>query len=102
MCLFLRATAFDSFFLRAASTLLKLQMASSEHFRKIQMAGSKHFDYFVNFPLAGISLLLKGNVVLGQVTVKKSCSNLEIRTIGANLGRFNQPQKLAAGHVVSL
>ena len=46
MCLFLRARAFDNFFLRAATTLLKLQMASSEHFRKIQMAGSKHFDYF--------------------------------------------------------
>ena len=40
-----------------------IQMASSEHFRKIQMANSEHLD-FADFPLAGISLLLIGNVVL--------------------------------------
>ena len=47
MGLFLRARAVVNFFL-----------ASSEHFRKIQMASSEHFEYFVNFPLAEISLLL--------------------------------------------
>ena len=32
------------------------------------MASSEHFEYFVNFPLAGISLLFKiGYVVLRQV-----------------------------------
>ena len=34
---------------------------------KIQVASSEHFEYFVNFPLAGISLLLIGYVVLRQV-----------------------------------
>ena len=58
VCLFLRARAVDKFFLRAASTALK----------KIQMASSEHFEYFVNFPLAEISLLFKiGYVVLRQV-----------------------------------
>ena len=42
----------------------KIQMASSEHFRKIQMASKEHFEYFVNFPLAKISLLLIGYVAL--------------------------------------
>ena len=37
-------------------------------FRKKQMASSEHFEYFVNFPLAGISLLFNiGYVVLQQV-----------------------------------
>ena len=36
----------------------KFFLASSELFRKIQMASSEHFEYLVNFPLAGISLLL--------------------------------------------
>ena len=58
VCLFLRARAIVKFFLRAAS---------SEHFRKIQMASSEHFEYFVNFPEAGISLLLIGYVVLRRV-----------------------------------
>ena len=54
VCLFLRARAVEKFFLRA---LYKIQMASSEH-----------FEYFVNFPLAGISLLFKiGYIVLRQV-----------------------------------
>ena len=34
----------------------KIQVASNEHFRKIQMTRSEDFKYFVNFPLAGISL----------------------------------------------
>ena len=55
VCLFLRAPAVVKFFLRAASTL------------EIQVASSEHFEYFVNFPLAGISLLLIGYVVLRQV-----------------------------------
>ena len=33
-------------------------MASSEHFRIIQLTSSEHFEYFVNFPLVGISLLI--------------------------------------------
>ena len=49
VCLFLRARAVVKFF-----------YASSEHFKKIQMASSEHFDYFVNYPLARISLLLIG------------------------------------------
>ena len=55
VCLFLRARAVVKFFLRAASTL------------EIQVASSKHFEYFVNFPRAGIFLLLIGYVVLRQV-----------------------------------
>ena len=47
--------------------LKKIQMASTELFRKIQMANSEHFQCFVNFPLAGITLLLIGYVVLRQV-----------------------------------
>ena len=66
MCLFLRARAVDKFFFRAASTLQNTDMASV--FRKIQMASSEHFEYFVNFPLAGISLLFRIRyVVLRQV-----------------------------------
>ena len=34
--------------------------AAPEHFRKIEIASSEHFEYFVNFPRAGISLLLIG------------------------------------------
>ena len=41
-------------------------MASSEHFRKIQMASTEHHEYFVNFPLARIFLLIIENVVLRQ------------------------------------
>ena len=41
--------------------------ARSEHFRKIQMASSEDFEYFVNFPLSGISVLLIGYVVLRPV-----------------------------------
>ena len=65
--LFLRARAVNKFVLRTASTLENTDMASV--FRKIQMVSSEHFEYFVNFPLAGISLLFKiGYVVLRQVT----------------------------------
>ena len=45
---------------RAASTLEKTQMASSGH-----------FEYFVNFPLAGISLLLIEYVVLRRIIAYK-------------------------------
>ena len=56
VCLFLQARAVVNFFF------------AREHSRKkIQMASSEHFEYFVNFPLAGISLLLIGYVVLRQV-----------------------------------
>ena len=66
MRLFLRARAVNKFVLRTASTLENTDMASV--FRKIQMVSSEHFEYFVNFPLAGISLLFKiGYVVLRQV-----------------------------------
>ena len=57
VCLFLRARAVVKFFLRAASTLEKYT----------EMASSENFEYFVNFPLAGISLVLIGYVVLRQV-----------------------------------
>ena len=60
-CLFLRARAFDKFFLRAASSF---EITDGEH-----RALSSTSSYFVNFPLAGISLLLIGNVVLRQVIV---------------------------------
>ena len=45
------------FFSYEKRALNKIQMVSSELFRKIHMASSGHFVYFVNFPLAGISLL---------------------------------------------
>ena len=61
VCLFLRARSFDKFFLRAAST--------SEKYRWRAASISSTSSYFVNFPLAGISLLLIGNVVLRQVIV---------------------------------
>ena len=35
------------------------------------MASSGHFEYFVNFPLAGVSLLLIEYVVLRQVIAYK-------------------------------
>ena len=59
--------------MRAVCLLLRtrtvVKFLSCEHraLKKIQMASSEHFEYFVNFPLGGISLLLIGNVVLRQV-----------------------------------
>ena len=67
-CAFLRARAVVKFFLRAASTLkntLRWRAASSLE-KYTEMVSSEHFEYLVNFPLAGISLLLKGYVVLRQ------------------------------------
>ena len=42
-------------------------LASSEHFGKIQMASSDHFEYLVNFPLAGISLLSNTQVIANNL-----------------------------------
>ena len=47
-------------FIFASTSSYQIFLASSEHFRKIQMASNEHFEYFVNFPLARISLLLIG------------------------------------------
>lgn len=58
--------------------LQKIQMASSEHLRKIQMPSSEHFEYFVNFPLAGLSLLLIGYVVLRQVIANNMANTSKI------------------------
>ena len=57
----------NSVFIFASTSICQILLASSEHFRKIQMASSERLEYFVNFPLAGISLLLIGYVVLRQV-----------------------------------
>ena len=57
----------NSVFIFASTSICQILLASSEHFRKIQMASSERLEYFVNFPLAGISLLLMGYVVLRQV-----------------------------------
>ena len=53
----------------ASTSSCQIFLANSEDFRKIQMASSEKFEYFVNFTLAGISLLLIGyvTVVLRQV-----------------------------------
>ena len=48
----------SSVFIFASTSSCQIVLASSEHFRKIQMASSEDFEYLVNFPLAGISLLL--------------------------------------------
>ena len=50
----------SSVFIFASTSSCQIVLASSlsEHFRKIQMAINEHFEYLVNFPLAGISLLL--------------------------------------------
>ena len=48
----------------ASTSSCQIFLASSELFRKIQMASSEHFEYFVNFLLAGISILLIGYFVL--------------------------------------
>ena len=55
------------------------------------MASSEHVEYFVNFPLAGISLLSIGYVVLRQVI-----ANSLADTSKTELGRFNQSQHLTA------
>ena len=60
VCLFLGARAFEIFFLRAASTLENTD-GEQRALRVLRV--------LVHFLLAGISLLLKGNVVLRQVTV---------------------------------
>ena len=54
--------------------LKKIQMTSSKRFGEIQMANSEQFEYFVNFPTAGITLLLIGYIVLRQV--KANINNL--------------------------
>ena len=59
----------SSMFIFASTSSCRIFLASSEHFGKYRWraASSEHFEYFVNFPLAGISLLLIGYVVLRQV-----------------------------------
>ena len=57
----------SSVFIFASTSSCQIFLASREHFRKIQMASGEFFEYFVNFPLAEISLLLIGHVVLRQV-----------------------------------
>ena len=54
----------SSVFVFASTSGDQICLAISKHFRKYQMASSEHF---VNIPLVGISLLLKGNSVLHQV-----------------------------------
>ena len=54
----------SSVFIFASTSSCQIFLASSEH---LGMASSEHFEYFVNFPLAGISLLLMGYFVLRQV-----------------------------------
>ena len=53
-------------------------MASSEHFRKIEIASSEHF---VNFPQAGISLLLigltKSRAIEYMLTRVRACEQLQ-------------------------
>lgn len=66
VCLLLRARAAFKFFLRAASTSENTD-GEQRALKKNQMPSSEHFECFVNFPLAGISLLLIGYVVLRQV-----------------------------------
>ena len=63
-------------FIFAGTSSCQIFLASSEHFKKYrwravsslekytEIVSSKHFEYLVNFPLAGISLLLTGYVVL--------------------------------------
>ena len=61
------------------------------------MASSENFEYFVNFPLAGISLLLIGYIVLGQVIANNLAHTSKTEQSNyAKLGRFNQLQHLAA------
>ena len=52
----------SSVFIFASTSSCQIFFASSEHFRKIQMASGEYFEYFVNFPLAEIFLLLIGHV----------------------------------------
>ena len=56
-------------------------MASSEHFRKIEIASNEHFEYFVNFPRAGISLLLigltKSRAIEYMLTRVRACEELQ-------------------------
>ena len=57
----------SSAFIFASTSSCQIFLASSKHFRKTQMASSEHIEYFVNFPLAGIAILLMGNIVLRQI-----------------------------------
>ena len=77
----------SSMLIFASTSSCQIFLASSEHFRKIQMASSENFEYFVNFPLAGISLLLIGYVALRQViannlahTSKQNSQNSRCKT----------------------
>ena len=67
VCVSICEHASSVFIFASMRTVCLFLLASSEHFRKIQMASSERLEYFVNFPLAGISLLLIGYVVLRQV-----------------------------------
>ena len=60
VCLFLRARAVDKFFLQAARTLQNYRWRAAstlEKYRWRAASTSSTSSYFVNFPLAGISLL---------------------------------------------
>ena len=78
----LRASA-SSVFIFASTSSWQIFLASSEHFRNYRWRAASTLEkyrwraastsstssYFVNFPLAGISLLLIGNIALRQVIV---------------------------------
>ena len=71
----------SSVFIFASTSSCKIFLASSEHFRKIQIASSEHFEYFVNFPLAEISLLLigltKSPAIEYMLTRMRACEQLQ-------------------------
>ena len=96
MCLVLLARAVVKFFFCEQRALWKIQMASNEHFRKIQMAKSEHLEYFELLRKFSASRFLsfinrkRRFVVIANNRVEA----FKIRTIGANLGRFNQSQQL--------
>ena len=69
-------------FIFASTSTCQIFLTSSKHFKKThgeqwdvekytEMMSSEHFEYLVNFPLAGISLLLTGYVVLRQEIANK-------------------------------
>ena len=57
----------SSILIFSSTSSCQMFLAGSEHFRKIEMASSENFEYFVNFPLPRISLLLIGYVVFRQL-----------------------------------
>ena len=69
VCLFLRARAVDKIFLASSEHFRNYRWRAGSTLEKYRWRAASTSSYFVSLQLAGISILLIGNVVLRQVIV---------------------------------